>query len=165
MACDMRGVIGFLLLILKFCLRPYCLSEIYMKQRIPCVVYYVKYELEMYCKIFILSQRLLLDPFWNITPYRHSLYIIKFLTDVDSIGFWRWCITHRITWFSDFVYRPDSKYLEEKHDVSETGSVSILRWRETPTLLGHLDSANLNQWTWGWKQIQFPKRCVFLPSI
>jgi hypothetical protein len=27
----------------------------------------------------------------------------------DSIGFWRWCITHRITGFSDFVHRPDSK--------------------------------------------------------
>jgi hypothetical protein len=25
---------------------------------------------------------------------------------VDSIGFWRWCITHRITGFSDFVHRP-----------------------------------------------------------
>jgi hypothetical protein len=29
--------------------------------------------------------------------------------NVDSIGFWRWCITHRITGFSDFVLRPDSK--------------------------------------------------------
>jgi hypothetical protein len=29
--------------------------------------------------------------------------------------------------FSDFVHRPDSKYLEEQHDVSETGSVSVLR--------------------------------------
>jgi hypothetical protein len=27
---------------------------------------------------------------------------------VDSIGFWRWCITHRITGFSD-SYHPDSK--------------------------------------------------------
>jgi hypothetical protein len=35
-------------------------------------------------------------------------------------------VFHRITGFSDFVHRPDSKYLEEKHDVSETGSVSVL---------------------------------------
>jgi hypothetical protein len=34
---------------------------------------------------------------------------------------------HRITGFSDFVHRPDSKQLEEKHDISETGSLSVLR--------------------------------------
>jgi uncharacterized membrane protein len=28
---------------------------------------------------------------------------------VDFIGFWRWCITHRITGFSAFFHRPDSK--------------------------------------------------------
>lgn len=65
---------GFLLLILKFCFRPCCISYIYMKQRIPCVIYCVTYELEMCCKIFTLSRRLLPDPFWNITPYRHSVY-------------------------------------------------------------------------------------------
>jgi hypothetical protein len=26
---------------------------------------------------------------------------------VDTIGFWRWCITHRDIGFSDFVHRPD----------------------------------------------------------
>jgi hypothetical protein len=26
----------------------------------------------------------------------------------DSIGFWRWCITHRINGFSDFVHRLSS---------------------------------------------------------
>jgi hypothetical protein len=36
-------------------------------------------------------------------------------------------IVHRITGFSDFVHRLDSKELEEKHDVSETGCVSVLR--------------------------------------
>jgi hypothetical protein len=57
-------------------------------------------------------------------------------------------MTHRITGFSDFVHRPDSKYeLEEKHDISETGSVSALRWGETPTLLGPLERANLDHWT------------------
>jgi hypothetical protein len=34
-----------------------------------------------------------------------------------------------------------------KHDISETGSASVLRWREPPTLLGPLDRANLNHWT------------------
>jgi hypothetical protein len=32
---------------------------------------------------------------------------------------------------------------------------------KTPTQLGPLERANLNQWTWGRKQIQFPKWCVF----
>jgi hypothetical protein len=36
-------------------------------------------------------------------------------------------IMHRIIGFLDFVHRPGSKKLEEKHDVSETGSVSVLR--------------------------------------
>jgi hypothetical protein len=31
-----------------------------------------------------------------------------------STGFWRWCIAHKITGFSDFVHRPDSKQLKEK---------------------------------------------------
>jgi hypothetical protein len=54
---------------------------------------------------------------------------------------------HRITGFSDFVHRPGSKQLEQKHDVSETESVSVLRWGETPTLLGPLERANLDHWT------------------
>jgi hypothetical protein len=32
----------------------------------------------------------------------------------------------------------------EKHNVSETGSVSVLRWGKTSTLLGPLERANLN---------------------
>jgi hypothetical protein len=58
------------------------------------------------------------------------------------------CVHHflcRINRFSDFVHHPNSKELEDKkHDISETGSVSILRWGETPTLLGPLERANLN---------------------
>jgi hypothetical protein len=35
-----------------------------------------------------------------------------------------------------------------KCNVSETGSVSIIRWgAETPTLLGLLERANLKHWT------------------
>jgi hypothetical protein len=55
--------------------------------------------------------------------------------------------THRINGFLDFVHHPDSKGLEDKNDVSETGSVSVLRWGETPSLLGPLERANLNHWT------------------
>jgi hypothetical protein len=55
---------------------------------------------------------------------------------------------HRINGFLNFVHRPDSKELEDKkHDVSETGSVSVHRWEETPTLLGPLEMANPNHWT------------------
>jgi hypothetical protein len=63
---------------------------------------------------------------------------------VDTIGFWRWCITHRDIGFSDFVHRPDFSQIMKKHNVSETGSVSVLRWGKTPTLLGPLERANLN---------------------
>jgi hypothetical protein len=45
---------------------------------------------------------------------------------------------------------PSSGILENrKHDVSETGSVSILRSRgeTTPTQLDPLERANLNHWT------------------
>jgi hypothetical protein len=62
---------------------------------------------------------------------------------VDSKGFWRWCITFRITGFVDSVHRLEI-LITRKQNVSETESVSILRWgRETPTLLGTLERANL----------------------
>jgi hypothetical protein len=48
---------------------------------------------------------------------------LNIFAHVDSIGFWRWCITHRINGFSDFVHCLDSKELEKKHDILETGSV------------------------------------------
>jgi hypothetical protein len=43
---------------------------------------------------------------------------------------------------------PSSGILEtRKHNVSETGSVSVLRREgKTPTQLGHLERANLNHW-------------------
>jgi hypothetical protein len=34
-------------------------------------------------------------------------------------------MTHRIVGFLDFFHHPDSKLLEEKHDVSEAESVSV----------------------------------------
>jgi hypothetical protein len=33
-----------------------------------------------------------------------------------------------------------------EHNVSTTGSVSVLNWREIPTLFGLLETANLNHW-------------------
>jgi hypothetical protein len=33
---------------------------------------------------------------------------------VDSIGFWRWCITHRITGVSDFIHCPDFNNYKKK---------------------------------------------------
>jgi hypothetical protein len=42
-------------------------------------------------------------------------------------------------------------YVEDKksHNVSETGSVSVLRWmgQDEPTQLGPLEGASLNHWT------------------
>jgi hypothetical protein len=35
-----------------------------------------------------------------------TLYCASYI-QVDTIGFWRWCITHRDIGFSDFVHRPD----------------------------------------------------------
>jgi hypothetical protein len=55
---------------------------------------------------------------------------------------------------------PSSGILENrKHDVSETGCVSVLRWRgKTPTQLGPLKKPiSINER----KEIQFPKRRVF----
>jgi hypothetical protein len=103
---------------------------------------------------------------------------------VDSKGVWWWCITLRITAFFFFKFCPSSGILENrKHNVSETGSVSVHRWRGEATYsLGPLDRANLNHWTRlrldlskgsNWvdappptpedgKQIYFPKRFFFL---
>jgi hypothetical protein len=66
--------------------------------------------------------------------------------EIDSKGFWRRCITQNYWVFGLF---PSSGILENrKHDVSETGSVSVLRWRreKTPTQLGPLERANLSHW-------------------
>jgi hypothetical protein len=42
----------------------------------------------------------------------------------------------------------ESGILETRnHNVSETGSVSVLSWGKTPTPLGPLERANLNHWT------------------
>jgi hypothetical protein len=46
------------------------------------------------------------------------------------------------------LYVEDKKY----HNVSETGSVSVLRWmgQDKPTQVGPLERASLNHWTTLW---------------
>jgi hypothetical protein len=66
--------------------------------------------------------------------------------------------SYRITGVSDFIHRPDFNNYKKKntHDVSETGSVSVLRQGETLILLGPLERANLNHWTYSLGFIWLP---------
>jgi hypothetical protein len=58
---------------------------------------------------------------------------------------------------------PLSTILEtRKHRVSETGSVSILRWGKTPTLLSPSERADLNHWIRWWTK---SKNAVILSII
>jgi hypothetical protein len=49
-----------------------------------------------------------------------------------SKGFWRCCTTLRITALLDFRQRPEFQ-ITSKHNVSETGCVSVLWWGEGGT--------------------------------
>jgi hypothetical protein len=71
-------------------------------------------------------------------------FLLIIVLRVHSKEFWRWCITLGITRFLDC---PSSGILKTReHNVSETGSISILRWRgETPIQFGPLERTNLNQ--------------------
>jgi hypothetical protein len=52
-------------------------------------------------------------------------------------GFWRWCTTLRVTCFLYIVHRPEfCSWITMKHNVSETGSVSVFWWGYRYTLLG-----------------------------
>jgi hypothetical protein len=66
---------------------------------------------------------------------------------VDSEGFWRWCITLRFTGFLDFFHRPVFWKLENttfrKLDLFPSSGVG----GKTPTQLGPLDRDSLNHWT------------------
>jgi hypothetical protein len=86
------------------------------------------------------------------------------------------------TEFIEFFWTFSIVLYSKKHDVSETWSVSVLRWRwgRRPTQLGPLEREREREWlrltlskgpnwvgvfsptfTWGRKQIKFPKRRVF----
>jgi hypothetical protein len=46
--------------------------------------------------------------YWVYPFFGDNLNSGAYIVSKDSIGFLRWCITHRITGFSDFIHRPDS---------------------------------------------------------
>jgi hypothetical protein len=70
---------------------------------------------------------------------------LRFL--VHSKGLWQWCITLRITGFCGLCLSSGIPKTTE-HNVSETGSVSVLNeGSETSTLFGPLEKTNLNHWT------------------
>jgi hypothetical protein len=67
---------------------------------------------------------------------------------VDSKGFGRWCITLRITGFLDFAVVRNYKY-EITRSFRNWMFPALREGRVTPTLLGPLESSNLNHWTSG----------------
>jgi hypothetical protein len=99
-----------------------------------------EFPLQRHFEVFLMPFRK--DPS-SILPNSHFLTTPTF----DFIQFWRWYIAHRITGFLVFFHRLVLLGIGE-HDVSETESVSVLRWRveKTPTQLGFLERPNLNHW-------------------
>jgi hypothetical protein len=76
---------------------------------------------------------------------------------VESEGFRRWCITFRITGFLGFVHLPGILNTR-KHNVSETGSISVLR-------SGEGDTYSVGSSDWGVVLSKGPNRgCVSLSS-
>jgi hypothetical protein len=74
-------------------------------------------------------------------------------------GCWQWYITFGITEWRDSVLRV---VFWTKHSVSETGSVSIVRWKGGEAAV-RLERAHVgHHCTWGRKQIRFSKYCVIL---
>jgi hypothetical protein len=84
---------------------------------------------------------------WNLCNWLQQieLFCLRAKKWVESERFCRWCRKLRITGFLIFVHRPEFYILE--NNVSETGSVSVLRWVEGDTLLGPLERVNLNDWS------------------
>jgi hypothetical protein len=127
----------------------------------------------------VVEWRLCYVPYWNIF-YVFPVVMIQYgiqlgihLSDFFLYSYRSFHINmsrkhytaHRVTGFLDFFIVRCS--VEQEHDVSETWSVSVFRWRgeKTPTQLGLLETANLNAgqslpFSWGQKQVQFPKRRV-----
>jgi hypothetical protein len=61
-----------------------------------------------------------------------TVFILTQMNPVGSKVFRRWCIILRIIAFKDFVHPLEFKIIK-KHNISETGSISIFRWGEGRT--------------------------------
>jgi hypothetical protein len=75
---------------------------------------------------------------------------VESIERIECEGFWRWYMRLRITGFVDFVQRPEFyTHKTRKHNVSETGSISVFRrgGGGGDNLLGPLERANINHWT------------------
>jgi hypothetical protein len=74
---------------------------------------------------------------------------------VQSEGFWRLCITLRITGVVAFSVVQNSKELENTKFRNWMCFASSERGRKTPTVLGPLEAANLSYWTKGPNTVGF----------
>jgi hypothetical protein len=82
-----------------------------------------------------------------------GIYVPKYIVLNRKLHGWKQCfvkinMTHIHNYWVLGLF-PSSSILESrKHDVSETGSVSVLRRRgeKIPTQLGPLETVNLNHW-------------------
>jgi hypothetical protein len=62
---------------------------------------------------------------------KHLAWARSTIGRIDLKGFWRWCMLYRTIWLLlDSVHRLVCGSFTKNHNVSETGSVSILRWME-----------------------------------
>jgi hypothetical protein len=102
------------------------------------------------CSWSVVMSRATRRPEAVLCVYRYcSLNPVSRYELVDFEGFWRWCMMYRTMRFIlDFIHR--LVYMTKYHNVSETGSVSVLRWmgQGRPTQLGPLERASLNHCDW-----------------
>jgi hypothetical protein len=88
--------------------------------------------------------------YYHPHPYGTKIQVQNNTNKVKS-RFWRvLTMVYNTQNYWVFQLFPSSGILESrKHDVLETGSLSILRWKgeKTPTQLSPLERANLNHWT------------------
>jgi hypothetical protein len=71
------------------------------------------------------------------------------ISHIDLKGFWRWCMLYRTIWLLlDSVHRLVCGSFTKDHKVSETGSVSVLRWmgQGRPTQLGRSKRSQIVQY-------------------
>jgi hypothetical protein len=92
------------------------------------------------------------------------LQLWLYLFQVDSKRFWRWCITHRMIRFLDFFHRPVFWRTENttfrKVDLFPCSGDTVVQWLNLALYKGPKWVGIFTPFTWGRKQIQFPKRRV-----